>query len=52
MKDGFIRFSLVDVKRERVSTEREEVKEYRHKEIEDRLEKRRKTRSNLHAERL
>ena len=52
MQDGFNRFSVVDVKRERVSTEREEIKELKHKELEDRLENRRKTRTNLHQERL
>jgi len=45
MKDGLKRLSKIDGSRERVSTEREELAEFKHKELADLIETRRRKRS-------
>lgn len=52
IKDSLKRLSQIDGKRERVSTEREEISEIKRKELADLIESKRKKRSQLSAQRF
>ena len=52
MNDGLNRYSRVDIKRERVSNDRQEFVEMKHKELVDRLDGSRKSRAVLNMERM